>query len=236
MHHVLQLAHIAGPRIAEQRGLRIGRQCRLRQAERLAIQADEVLGQRQDVSGALAQRRQVDVRDAQAVIQVRAKALRLHRAAQVDVGRGQQAHIQRNRPARAHAHHLALLQHAQQLYLERRRQVADLVEEQRAAIGRLEPAGARLLGAGEGAGLVAEQLGIDQRLAESAAVHRDEGPLAAAHRVHVPRHQFLAGARLADDQHGGAGARHALHLAQQFLRRRLMKEQRFRGNGGQWRQ
>ena len=56
---------------------------------------------------------------------------------------------------------LAGLQHAQELRLAGRRQVADLVEEQRAAVGGLEAPGARLR-AGEGARLGAEQLGLDQ--------------------------------------------------------------------------
>ena len=71
--------------------------------------------------------------------------------------------------------HLALLQHAQQLHLERRRQLADLVEEQRAAVGRPEEAGlALVVGAGEGALLVAEQLALEQRLGQRAAVDGDE--------------------------------------------------------------
>ena len=40
----------------------------------------------------------------------------------------------------AHALELPLLQHAQQLHLHVRRQVADLVEEDRAAVGELETA------------------------------------------------------------------------------------------------
>ena len=59
----------------------------------------------------------------------------------------------------------ALLQHAQQLHLHRRAHVADLVEEQRAALGDLEAALAGGDGAGEGAPLVAEQLGLSSRSA-----------------------------------------------------------------------
>ena len=39
---------------------------------------------------------------------------------------------------RADRDHLALLQHAQQLHLRRRRRLADLVEEERAVAGRGE--------------------------------------------------------------------------------------------------
>ena len=56
----------------------------------------------------------------------------------------------------------ALLQEAQQLDLQRQRDVADLVEEQGAALGQLDLADIGLDRAGERAALVAEQLGLEQ--------------------------------------------------------------------------
>jgi hypothetical protein len=44
------------------------------------------------------------------------------------------AHLDRNGPRAAHAHDLALFQHAQQACLQRQRHLADFVEEQRAAM------------------------------------------------------------------------------------------------------
>ena len=67
-----------------------------------------------------------------------------------------------------------LLQHAQQLGLRRQRHLGDLVEQQRAAVGRLEAAVAALDRAGERAALVAEQLRLEQRLRERRAVDGDE--------------------------------------------------------------
>ena len=68
----------------------------------------------------------------------------------------------------------ALLEHAQHLDLQRRRHVADLVEEERAEVGDLEQPG--LVGdrAGERAALVAEQLGVEQVVVERRAVRDDE--------------------------------------------------------------
>ena len=60
---------------------------------------------------------------------------------------------------------LALLDGAQQLDLRVERQFADLVEEQRAAIGLDELADVLLGRAGEGALLVAEQDGFDEVVA-----------------------------------------------------------------------
>ena len=70
----------------------------------------------------------------------------------------------------ADALELALLQHAQQLRLQRRAHRPDLVEEQRAPVRLLEPALAGADGAGERAAHVAEQLRLEQRLGNRAAV------------------------------------------------------------------
>ena len=73
----------------------------------------------------------------------------------------------------------AELQHAQQLRLHRQRQLADLVEEQRAAVGQLEQARLVVGGAGERAAHVAEQLALEQRLDDRRAVDRHEPAIAA---------------------------------------------------------
>jgi hypothetical protein len=94
------------------------------------------------------------------------------------------------------------LQHAQEFDLHVHRQVADLIEEQRAALGRFEPACLAAGGAGESAFLVAEQLAFHQGFGERAAVDCDEGLVAPlAQVVDVPRHQFFAGATLANAIH-----------------------------------
>ena len=79
----------------------------------------------------------------------------------------------------ADAVELAVAQHAQQPRLQVERHVADLVEEQRAAVGLLEAAAARRLRAGEGAALVAEQFAFEQVLGDRRGVDRDERALAA---------------------------------------------------------
>ena len=96
-----------------------------------------------------------------------------------------------------------LLQHAQDLRLRVGAHVADFVEEQRAAVGLLEAADALLVGAGERALFVAEQLRFEQVLLQRRAVHLDE-VARRAQRVVVDRagDQLLAGARLAADQAG----------------------------------
>ena len=87
-----------------------------------------------------------------------------HRA-QIAVGRGDPAHVDLERARAADALEAALLEHAQQLGLQLGLELADLVEEERAAVGQLEPAALALGRAGERALLVAEQLALEQLLA-----------------------------------------------------------------------
>ena len=73
-------------------------------------------------------------------------------------------------------------------------------------MGLLELADSPGHGAGEGALLVAEQLGFEQGVGNRRAVDRDEGLLgAAAVTVDKSRQQLLAGARLAGNQHARVG-------------------------------
>ncbi len=73
-------------------------------------------------------------------------------------------------------------------------------------IGELEFPRLVLDGAGEGAALEAEQLRLEQFRRQRRAVHLHER-LVTARRLAVDgaRHQFLAGAALAADQHGDVG-------------------------------
>ena len=86
------------------------------------------------------------------------------------------------------------------------RDVADFVEEQGAALGQLDLADGRLDRAGEGAALIAEQLGLEQVFGDRGAVDGDEFALGARALV-VDRagEQFLAGAAGAEQHHRDVG-------------------------------
>ncbi len=85
------------------------------------------------------------------------------------------------------------------------RDLADLVEEERAAVGLLEAADPALVGAGERALLVTEELALEERLGERGAVERDERLLRARPElVDRARELALARAALARDEHGRA--------------------------------
>ena len=111
--------------------------------------------------------------------------------------------------------HLLLLEHAQELHLQAHRHVADLVQQQRAAVRGLEQAFVGAMRARERALLVTEQLGLEQILGHRAAVDRDERALLArARAMDRARHELLAGARFARDQHARVGARDHPRLLQ----------------------
>ena len=94
---------------------------------------------------------------------------------------------------------------------------ADLVEEQRAAVRRLEAAFPAVGGAGEGAAFVPEQLRLDQACrgtrAQLTATNGSVAPAAAF--VQRARHQLLAGAALARDDHRRVAVRDRLHALDQ---------------------
>ena len=117
---------------------------------------------------------QPEVHDVEAVVEILAEAAGADLLLEVAVGRGDDADVDLLGLAVADAEDDALLQRAEELHLEVQRQLADLVEEERALVGRLELAGPRRDRAGEGALHVAEELALDQVLGDGAAVDGDE--------------------------------------------------------------
>ena len=135
------------------------------------------------------------------------------------------AHVDLLRRRRADGANLALLQDAQQLGLQGERHLADLVEEQRAAVGDLEEALLVVVGAGERALLVAEQLALEQVLRHRRAVLRHEQLVAPARPGSGRRgDQLLAGAGLALDEHGDARVDDLLELLEDLAHRRRLAD------------
>ena len=104
------------------------------------------------------------------------------------MGGRDQPDVDLDRRARADRIDLAVLHRAQQLDLHFRRQVADLVEEQRPGMGLDEFAGVLFGSARESALFVAEQDALDQVLRDCATIDRDE-------RLRAPLARTLDGAR-----------------------------------------
>ena len=97
---------------------------------------------------------------------------------------------------------LATFERPEQTGLKRLGKFADLVEKERAAVGHLEQAGPMLVGSGESSLPVAEELALHKVFRQRTAVHRHQRPIGSrAGLVDGAGHEFLAGARLATDEH-----------------------------------
>ena len=97
------------------------------------------------------------------------------------------------------------LEEPQELDLHGRRELPDLVEEKRSAVGLFESPDAPARRPGEGALLVPEQLALQQGFGKGAAVHRDERPCGPGTQVvDQAGEEFLAGPAFPADQDGGA--------------------------------
>ena len=148
--------------------------------------------------------------------------------AEIRVGRGNHAHVDARGAIFADPLELALLQHAQQLHLQRRAHRPDLVEEQRALVRLLEPSLTIAHRAGERAAHVAEQLRFEQRFRHRAAIDRHE-PLIAPRAVVVnrARHQLLARARFARDENRARRPRDDFQHLEQVAHHRAGADQAF---------
>ena len=135
---------------------------------------EEMLGEQDRVAMALGEARDPDDDLGETVIEILAEAARLDHRRQVLVGGADDPRVDRDRLAAADPLDRPLLDEAKQFDLERKRDVADLVEEQGAALGELDLALGRLDRAGEGAFLVAEQFRLEQILRDRGAIDRDE--------------------------------------------------------------
>src|SRR6185312_9419432 len=99
-----------------------------------------------------------------------------------------------------------------QLGLQARRQIADLIEKESAALGDLDAAGLIPDRAREGALGVTKQLAREQLLGECRTIDGDEGAIASlALEVHGARKHALARPALAPEEHGDVGRRGTAH-------------------------
>src|SRR5262245_30234726 len=104
----------------------------------------EVFDEEGDVRSPLAKGGHVEWKHVEAVEQVRSEGAVRHRGSQISICCGDHADIHSNRSAAADTREFAFLQDTQQHDLGLGGQLADLVEEDRSAVGQLEAALAAL--------------------------------------------------------------------------------------------
>src|SRR5207247_143498 len=95
---------------------------------------DEQLRERLDLARPLAQRWDHERRRRQPKVEVLAKHAARHRVLEIAVRRGDEPHVDRARLERTDPEHGAIFEHAQELRLERERELGELVEEYGAAV------------------------------------------------------------------------------------------------------
>ncbi len=125
----------------------------------------------------LTQGRGVARQDIEPVVQVFPKASVVHRGRQVFVGGGHDPDVNVHLSRSTYRLNRPVLKNAKQFDLHVQRQVADFVEEQRAAVGHLEAAQTVCYRTSEGTLTVAEQFALEQILRDCAAIDRDKRTL-----------------------------------------------------------
>src|SRR2546427_6537881 len=215
LDQILELANVPRPAVSRQRLHRLRRNRLDGPVHPARVVLDEMSHEQRDVFRPVAQRRQVDRENVEAIKQVRPKLLLVDERGEVAIRRCDQSRVRAERTAAPQSLELALLEHAEELRLEIEGDLSYFVQEDCPAVGELEPSDALRDRAGEGAFLVAEQLALQQSRWDRGAVQLHESLRAPwAQVVDRARDQLFPRPRLAVDQHGRIRGRHGLGVLQ----------------------
>ena len=155
-----------------------------------------------------------------------AEPSRSYLLAQIDVGGGDDPHVDTPGMAVAQPLEFTLLQHAQQLSLRHGAERCDLVEEERPAVGAFEAAGPALHRAGVRASLDAEELRLDQLLGDRRTIERCERPfMAGTEPMQRAREDLFTHTAFAEEEHGGLRGGDAFDLGQDGIEARRNPDQ-----------
>src|SRR5262245_3278783 len=218
---VLELAGVTGPVAALERGERCRGQARSRpphvsRPPRFNCRLlEKSRRQQRDVPPALAKRRQSKDEPLEPEIEILAEPSLGDAALEVAVAGSHHAHVDGRGTRCADPVKALVLQHAQELALVVRAQLADLVEKDRAPVRLLEmslPVGDPPR---EAAPDASEPLALEQLRRDPRQVDRDDRPVGArAQAMDRPREELLAGSWLAHDEDRQRRARRLLEVAE----------------------
>jgi hypothetical protein len=170
-----------------------------------AKKLDKVRYEGRNILAAFSQRRQLDRKDIQAKVEVTAEFAISHHPRQIAMGGSYEPHIYLVSPAAAQAFEFLFLQYAQKFGLQRRRNIADFVEEKGTLIGQLEAAKLLRDGSGERTFFVAKKLAFQQIQWDGGAVQLDEwASVSRTDVMNCASDQLLASACFTLDQYSGA--------------------------------
>src|SRR6266478_153438 len=200
-HGVLKLADISRPIVGFQARHGLGRDALNRFYHGVPKTFEKMPCQERNVVPALAQSRHVDRDHAEPIIQVFPETAFRNLLFKFFVCGGNDADIHIRFFGAADWAHLAFLQDSIELHLHGKAHIADLIEEKRAAMGRLEKALPDFVSAGESSLHVTEQFRLQESLWERTAVNGDEGSLGPnAVLMNGAGHPFLARPALPRDK------------------------------------
>ena len=173
LQNVGQLAYIARPSMLFEGLKSTGREAL---AGSIGAKArEEMARQRRQIVEAFAQCGNLKREDGEAVVEVETEGAVDDTLLEVAVGGGEDADVDPRDLVVSDALNLAALEEAEELGLNRERELSNLVQEERAAVRGLNAAGAGLHGSREGAAGVSEELGFEKGFGDGGAVEHREG-------------------------------------------------------------
>ena len=205
---VLELANVAGPAMSFECAERIGGETQIGSALTLGVAVDEIVRQDRDIPVALAQSGQLDSGDVQAIEQICAETVLGNSGFQRQICSRDNARAQGALFGPAKPAEPPILEDPEQLGLKLQRQLSDFVEKNGPGTSYLEQTALEIPRVGESAGLVPEQLALEEGLRNRGAVDGNERLGGARARgVDTAREQLFSGPRLADEKNGNAATR-----------------------------
>src|SRR5206468_5480506 len=207
-NHVLELANISRPAVFLEKPHRLRRDSRRAAIVLFAEAAQEVPDERRNFFPARSQWGNGDRDHVEPIVQILSKLAVGHEHGEVAIRRGDEANVGRDQLRAADAEELRVLEHVEQLSLQTQRHLADLVEEERPLMSKLEFAGLATMCPRERSLLVPEQLRFEQFRGQRRAIDLHEGLVqAAGDLVDGPGYHFLAHPALTSEEHGHVGVR-----------------------------
>src|ERR1700741_3334910 len=140
---------------------------------------DEVAHKFRNIRFSLAERRQRNRENIQAIVQILSEFTVTDHLPQVPIGRRDDTNIDARGAIAAHGLELALLKDTEQLGLKLQWHVSNFIKEQCASVRQRKPADMRIDSSGKGSAFVPEKLTFEKAGWHRRTVHFDEIPAAA---------------------------------------------------------
>jgi len=223
LEEVPELAHVSRKRIAREQLAR--ERCEIDDGASVARVrlAHKVAGELWQVFRARAERRYGRRKPVEAKEQILPERPFLDHALEVLVRCADDANVNRDVALGADTLNRARLEHTEQRDLRAHRELADLVEEHRAAVRLLEDALVCTSSASERALFVPEQRALHERLGDRSTVDGAELAGESALHVNVPRNDVFSGTRLAVQKHRELRRRDTGEVREQRAHRRALR-------------